>query len=348
MRVKNPIFTFTILVFLFAILLYVILGFWGLGAILWIFGVYIILIVSSLILKKLKVKNRNLIEWTLIFLFILSHFLYYLNWDVSSEICFNDNENPFVSKNQSFIIVFGIENQPKLENNYFSNNEIQIPENGILLTSSNKEEFKQRYKFPIVGTGNKFKTSHFEQYACYGKQNHKFNYVVGTISNQRDIDYEYRDSIGDILCKKLNKEEIHSNLKSGYKEGNYLDQKEVLINYANLTKLPEGILELKNLEYLNIHSNKLNKIPKDITNFPKLKKLSIGYNNIKQIPDWIGSIENLKSLSVNGNNLKTLPDTLLTLRKLDYLLIRENDFDQLKIEEIIKPFKDKGVQVQFE
>ena len=323
------------------------MGFWGVGAILWLFGIYTILILISFILKKYKIKYRQIIEWTLIFVCVLSHTLYHLNWDVGSEIYFGNENQPFVGINQSFIIVFGIENQKKLESNYFTNNKIEIPENGILLTSSKKETFKYRYSFPVVGSGEKFSATYFEQYNCYGEKNYKFNYVIGTISDLGEVDYKYRDSIGDLICEKLKDKDLKNNLKVGYENGNYLEQKEILINYENLTKLPNGLLKLKNLEYLNIHSNKLKEFPKSILEFPKLKKLTIGYNEIKTIPEWIGGIKSLESLAVNGNELTSILDTLFYLPKLNYLLIRENDFNELEIKETIRRFEQKGVKVQY-
>ena len=73
-------------------------------------------------------------------------------------------------------------------------------------SSSKKETFKHRYRFPVVGSGEKFSATYFEQYNCYGEKNHKFNYVVGTISDLGEVDYRYRDSIGDLICEKLKKE----------------------------------------------------------------------------------------------------------------------------------------------
>lgn len=349
MKLKNPIFTFSILVFLFGLFIFFfIYGFWGIGAILWLYGVYAILVLVSFLLKKFKIAKRQIIEWSLIIIYVLSHTLYYLHWDVGSEIYFDNNKEPFVGQNQNFIIVFGIENQPELENNYFTNNEIHIPKNGILLTSSKKTDFKQRYRFPVTGTGEKFTTTYYERFNCYGKDNFKFDYVVGAINDKGEIKYKFRDSIADFICNELNKGSIKNTLQKGYEKGDYLDQKEIFINHANMTKLPNGLFELKNIEYLNIHSNRLGEIPKSILEFPKLKRLTIGFNEIKTIPNWIGTIDSLESLAVNGNELTELPDTLLTLPKLDYLLIRENKFDKSKIKEIIKPYENKGITVQYE
>jgi len=349
MKVKNPIFSFSILILLFGLFIFFfIYGFLGIGAILWLYGVYSVLVFISFFLKKFKVAKRQLIEWSLIIIYILSHTLYYLHWNVGSEIYFDNNEKPFVGQNQNFAIVFGIENQPELENNYFTNNIIHITSNGILFTSSKKTDFKQRYRFPVTGTGEKFTTSYNERFNCYGKDNFKFDFVVGAINNKGQVDYKFRDSIAEIICNELSNGELKNKTPKGYKKGTYLDQKEIIINHANLTKLPKGLIELKNIEYLNIHSNRFGHFPESILQFPKLRKLTIGYNKIKTIPNWIGTMTNLESLAVNGNELTILPDILLTLPKLDYLLIRENKFEKSKIKEIIEVYENKGITVQYE
>jgi len=349
MKLKNPIFAFSILVFLFGLFIFLFVwGFWGIGAILWLYGVYLILVFTSFILKKLKIAKRQIIEWFLILIYLLSHTLYYLSWDVGSEIYFDNFEKPFVGENQNFIIIFDIENQPTLENNSFTNNKIRIPKNGILLTSSKKEDFKHRYRFPVMGTGQKFSITYHERYNCYGEENFKFDYIVGSINDKGVIDYKLRDSIADIICEEFRKGNMKNKIPIGYEKGNYLEQKEIFINHAALTKLPKGLLELKNIEYLNIHSNMFGEIPKDVLQFTELKKLTIGFNQIKTIPNWIVELEKLESLAVNGNELTELNEYLLKLPNLKYLLIRENNFDKTKIKEIVKPYENKGITVQYE
>jgi Leucine-rich repeat (LRR) protein len=89
-------------------------------------------------------------------------------------------------------------------------------------------------------------------------------------------------------------------------------------------------------------------IPKDVLQFTELKKLTIGFNQIKTIPNWIVELEKLESLAVNGNELTELNEYLLKLPNLKYLLIRENNFDKTKIKEIVKPYENKGITVQYE
>jgi len=234
-----------------------------------------------------------------------------------------------------------------LPNNTFTDNKIFIPENGILMTSSNTDSYKYRYRFEKDGSGNRFGTNYFEQCNCYGKANHKFNYVVGAINDSGAIDYNYESLILETICDKLNTGKIKSNLASGYKDGTYLEQTEIVINNKNLNTLPKGLLELQNLEYINIHSNDLKRIPLEIYQFPKLKKLYIGFNNIDELPDKIGTLTTLESLAVNGNELTDLPDTLLTLPNLKYLSVRENKFSEETQLELYNKYKKKGIELQF-
>jgi Leucine-rich repeat (LRR) protein len=319
----------------------------GIYSVLYLFGVYSILLLVSFFLKKSKIRNRNILEYGLILIYVISHTLYYLNWDVGSELYFNENKVPFVGNNQNFIIVFGIDGKEELPNNTFTDNEIYIPENGILLTSSSTDSYKHSYRFEKDGSGSRFVTDYFEECNCYGIANHQFNYVVGAINDSGTIDYNYENAILETICDKLNTGGIKSNLTSGYKDGTYLEQTEIVINNKNLTSLPKGLLELQNLEYINIHSNDLKTIPLEVYQFLKLKKLYIGFNNIVELPDKIGTLTTLESLAVNGNELTDLPDTLLTLPKLNYLSVRENKFSEETQLELYDKYKQKGIELQF-
>lgn len=236
MIIKSPIYLFGGLVFLFGLfVLFFVFGFWGIYAVLYLYGSYAILMGMSFILKKLRVAYRSFYEIGLIIIHVSVHTLYYLHWDVGSELYFEDNQKSFVGKDQHFIIAFGIEGQPKLQDNIFTDNEIYIPESGILLTASDTESLQHRFRFDDKSIGDRFYIGYFEQCECYGKANHKFNYVVGAINDSAEISPAYKDSLLGLVCQRLNTGEIMSNLAAGYEQGTYLDQTEVIINGFSLT-----------------------------------------------------------------------------------------------------------------
>src|SRR5690606_30869602 len=223
---KNPIYSFSIIVFLLGgFLVLFLFGFWGIGTLIWLWGIYLILILTSFLLKKVKVKNRKSIEWILIGIYVLFHSLYYIHWNVGTKIYFPNQEQAFIGNNQNFAIIFNIQEEPKLPNNFFTDNKIYIPKSRIVLTSSSKDDYKQSYSFPIQGTMERFTTSNFQTYSCYGIENYKFEYLIGSVNDKGVLDYAYRDSIANIICDLLQEYKIKNNLAKGYENGkSYLEQ----------------------------------------------------------------------------------------------------------------------------
>jgi len=314
----------------------------------WLWGVYLILIFISFLLKINKTKHRKTIEWILIGVYVLFHSLYYIHWSVGTKIYFPNQNQPFVGNNQNFIIVFDIEGELRLPDNFFTDNKIYIPQNGIILTSSSTRDYKQSYTYLNREIMERFVTSSFVTYNCFGKENYKFEYLMGSVNDEGILDYVYRDSITSIICNLLEEHKVKNNLDKGYENGkSYLEQTQVCINHQNLTRLPKGLLELRNLDYLNIHSNSLKEIPDEVFMLPKLKDLTIGFNGIDSVSAKIKEIKTLEYLAVNGNNLSDLPDELLELPKLRKIYIRENKFDSLKLKEIVEKYQSKGIEIQY-
>lgn len=346
---KSPIIIFSLLLLVFSIYI-TFLPFWGLT---FYAAVYFILasagmILISLLLKFTKFKWRTIAEWVIILFFSTYVVFSLLNWHVRTELYFNHNSSPFTGKNQNFIIVFGIKNQMQLPHNWFTNNKIIIPENGVLLTSSSSEEYKWNYQIEDVKTRKAFTTNYFESCNCYGESNFQFEYLMGAINDSAVIAQEAREALLENICDQLDKNKIRSHLTSGYRNGfGRLAQTEIYLNNKNLKTIPKRLLSLKNLEYINIHSNNLRTIPEEVYQFPKLKSLYIGFNHIRTLPDKIGTIRSLERLAVNGNKLTDLPDTLLSLPDLKYLGVRENNFSEETESILYEKYKEKGIELQF-
>jgi len=349
MKIKNPIYNLSpIVLLLCSIVILILFGPWGIYSLIYLLFAYLILIGISYVLQKINLKNRILIEYGLILLFVVSHTVYYLHWDVGTEIYFNKSQEPFVGNNQNFIIVFGIKNQQELPDNWLTNNKIHIPDNEILLTSSNTKSYKHRYRFESSDISSRFVYNYFETCNCYREHNHRFEYVIGGLTDSNTVNQKFKDSIITEICIKLNNEELESVLESGYSKGSHLDQKEIAINHQNLRVFPKNLLPLKNLEFINIHSNDFRTIPNEVFEFQKLKKLYIGYNKITELPERIGTIKTLESLAVNGNELKDLPDTLLTLPNLKYLAVRANKFNEQTRSELKNKYLKRGIELNFD
>jgi Leucine-rich repeat (LRR) protein len=105
-----------------------------------------------------------------------------------------------------------------------------------------------------------------------------------------------------------------------------IDLKELLLN--NLTKIPNSIGKLTNLQFLVIN-NKLKEIPKSIGKLTNLQKLSLENNNLTEIPKSIIKLTNLKTLSMYNNNLTKIPKSIYKLTNLQSLILTNNNLTKI-------------------
>ena len=81
---------------------------------------------------------------------------------------------------------------------------------------------------------------------------------------------------------------------------------------------------MSNLEFLDIHSNKIDSVPESICNLTKLQALNISYTDLKSLPKNIDSLSELIRLDLFGCRLTSLPSELKNLKKLRYLNVYDN------------------------
>ena len=107
-----------------------------------------------------------------------------------------------------------------------------------------------------------------------------------------------------------------------------------------LKKLPESIVELKQLRTLHISgsfrslewiSSELSELPKNIGQLKNLEELHLqGCHSIKELPESMMQLNNLKKLSLSScQNLITLPENIGQLNNLQELHIRNTNIFRL-------------------
>lgn len=89
---------------------------------------------------------------------------------------------------------------------------------------------------------------------------------------------------------------------------------------SGTVKLSSKIGDLKNLEFLEITSNKLRELPATLSALPALKILKISALNLQSIPENIGNLANLEDFSIYGSFNK-IPNSFGNLKKLTYLFL---------------------------
>ncbi|XP_012588714.1 PREDICTED: leucine-rich repeat and calponin homology domain-containing protein 3 isoform X2 [Condylura cristata] len=99
--------------------------------------------------------------------------------------------------------------------------------------------------------------------------------------------------------------------------------------YQNCIRyIPEAILNLQALTFLNISRNQLSTLPAHLCNLP-LKVLIAGNNKLVSLPEEIGHLRHLTELDVSCNEIQTIPSQIGNLEALRDLNIRRNHLVRL-------------------
>lgn len=96
-----------------------------------------------------------------------------------------------------------------------------------------------------------------------------------------------------------------------------------------LTKVPDALFELNDLEVLDLTNNQLTTFPKAVENLHQLSTLLLSANTLEELPDNVCQLNSLKTLDVAYNNLKTIPEAISKLRQLTTLNLSFNELDEM-------------------
>ncbi len=122
------------------------------------------------------------------------------------------------------------------------------------------------------------------------------------------------------------------------------------LNLSNsaLNEIPPEVFDLTHLTTLNLGNeidsyakrNSITKIPNEIEKLKNLQRLIISHNKIKYISPKISSLSNLEELYIANNNITEFPKSLCELKKLKYLSFQQNEFsfipsDIIKLSELL-------------
>ena len=91
-----------------------------------------------------------------------------------------------------------------------------------------------------------------------------------------------------------------------------------------LEELPTSINKLKNLEWLILCNNQLRELPHSICELSNLRWLSVENSQLSVLPSNIKHLKNLVILNLSDNQLTTLPDEIGELKELGWLYVAVN------------------------
>lgn len=95
--------------------------------------------------------------------------------------------------------------------------------------------------------------------------------------------------------------------------------RELRFTGCNISKIPEEIYCLKNLEILDLGRNKISEIPKNINYLSNLKHLFLNNNKIRKIPNSVFVLPKIKSLFLQNNKITSISTMhSLSLNEINY------------------------------
>lgn len=103
-----------------------------------------------------------------------------------------------------------------------------------------------------------------------------------------------------------------------------MNLKELALAGNRITRLPETLGALSQLEVLHVEENALVKLPNQLGGLSRLHTLTAHTNQLEALPPSFGELRNLLTLDLKKNRLETTGDALIGLRALRYLDLRNN------------------------
>jgi hypothetical protein len=304
----------------------------------------IIYLIDYLTLKLIKNKRGYwTIQTILTTISLILAFVSYMKWQEHNYIVF-----PKEFKGQAGII-FGIDGYPKLPETKFWKKTIEIPKNGIIITSTKVEDIPNTIRFAFADDSK----------VDYQKINWNSNYEIDCIvcdSKVKSWIFDVQEKNGSAvkelmisLCNKIASKQKRSYYKSensvvwSDNKGKYLwlqnkgltslpdglgklNIYKVILTGNDLNKIPKQIFEIKTLEDLTFAVNPISEFPCDLARLKKLKSISFAETKIKEINCDLSQLNNLEHFDFSHNNLTKFPDQLKSIPNLTWLSLNDNLF----------------------
>lgn len=284
----------------------------------------LVLFLINWLTKKIEKKS---VYHSLQYLFSISYLLFltlsYLDWNKHLLIIIPENIQGELG------IVFGISGYPELPKMRYWEQKISLPEDGVLITSTLKEQIPNRFQFEFEDgsllTGNSLKFQNTTTYQCILSDSElKFlSFSLGEKSNSI-----FQSTLSS-LCDSVNSGNLTSRYKSEYSPiVESVEQPYLHLQNKNLSELPSDINTLKIKEVI-LTGNRFTEFPEEVLNMPQLEELLIGHNPIRKLPDDLTKLSNLKRLSINKTLIKEFPKDLSPLASLETIGLDHNDYSSV-------------------
>jgi cell fate (sporulation/competence/biofilm development) regulator YmcA (YheA/YmcA/DUF963 family) len=303
----------------------------------------LIYFIDYITLRLLRNKNKYWITQSILTTtYLILAFMTYMKWQEHNYIIFSKE-----FKGQAGII-FGIEGYPELPETKLWKKTINMPENGIIITSTKVEDIPSTIRFAYtdnskVGYQNIDWDPNFEMdcIVCdskikgwlfqVDKESSKAKEVMTSLcneiaTNQKNSYYKSENSVvsSDNKGKYLMLQNKGlSSLPGGLGKLNIY---KAILTGNNFKEIPEQIFEINRLEDLILAVNPIDKFPCNLSRLKKLKTISVAETGIKEINCNLSNLDSLEDFDISRNGLTKFPEQIKTIPNLTWLSLNNNKF----------------------
>ncbi|MEZ2230843.1 leucine-rich repeat protein [Microcoleus sp.] len=139
----------------------------------------------------------------------------------------------------------------------------------------------------------------------------------------------------ELIYKNQNKElamlenegdrEAKQRIKQARREG----ARELDLSDMKLTKLPEALASLTQLQVLYVRNNQLRELPEALASLTQLQRFDLSSNQLRELPEALASLTQLQVIDLSSNQLTELPEALVFLTRLRWLYLENNQLTEL-------------------
>jgi len=108
-----------------------------------------------------------------------------------------------------------------------------------------------------------------------------------------------------------------------------LNARRIDLSGKGLTKIPDFVFYMKNLQELYLSNNKITTLPSEIRHLKKLDGLDLNRNKLVSLPPEFGQLKNLETLQLSKNKLVSLSESIGQLKKLKVIGLGDNNLSTL-------------------
>lgn len=249
-------------------------------------------------------------------------------------------------------IIFGIEGYPTLTETKFWKKTIEMPDSGIIITSTKQEEIPNTIRFYYKnGKGVDYNQIVWDANAennCIVNKSVVKSWLF-TFEKTPTLQVKKRITalINDINEGKSKSVYTTDNtVLADDDKGKYLwlqDQNldflpeavsnlnvyKVILTGNNFTQIPPQVLSIQSLEDLTIGHNPITQISPDIKNLKHLKSITLNATNIKDIKTDLSKLDSLIHFDFSHNKISFLPEQVKHIPNLTWLSLNDNKFQNI-------------------